>query len=84
MLLTFFVIAGFGTVFISQASRFGESWPVLVDKFTALLNQNIADAADYFNNDPQKIHDWIAKTQGEIINAVLLLSVKHFSILAMD
>ena len=69
MLLTFIVIAGFGTVLISQASRFGESWPILVDKFTAIINQNIADAADYFNKDPQKIHDWIAKTQGELINS---------------
>jgi predicted PurR-regulated permease PerM len=33
-----------------------------------LLNQNIADAAEYFNKDPQKIHDWITKTQGQIIN----------------
>jgi predicted PurR-regulated permease PerM len=68
MLLTFLVIAAFGAVLFSQASRFGESWPVLVQKFTSLLNQNIADAAEYFNKDPQKIHDWITKTQGEIIN----------------
>jgi predicted PurR-regulated permease PerM len=68
MFLTFLVIAAFGVVFITQVSRFGESWPTLVGKFTSLLNQNIADAADYFNKDPQKIHDWITKTQGEIIN----------------
>ena len=68
MFLTFLVIAAFGTVLISQAGKFGESWPLLVQKFTSLLNQNIADAADYFNKDPQKIHDWITKTQGEIIN----------------
>lgn len=68
MFLTFLVIAAFGAVFIAQAGRFGESWPVLVEKFTSLLNQNIADAADYFNKDPQKIHDWITKTQGDIIN----------------
>jgi predicted PurR-regulated permease PerM len=68
MFLTFLVIVGFGAVLISQANRFGESWPVLVEKFTSLLNQNISDAADYFNLDPQKIHDWITKTQGEIIN----------------
>jgi predicted PurR-regulated permease PerM len=68
MLLTFLVLAAFGTVLISQASRFGESWPVLVEKFTSLINQNISDASDYFNTDPQKIHDWITKTQGEIIN----------------
>lgn len=68
MFFTFLVIAGFGAVLISQASRFGESWPALVEKFTSLLNQNIADASDYFNKDPQQIHDWITKTQGEIIN----------------
>jgi predicted PurR-regulated permease PerM len=67
MFLTFLIIAAFGTILISQASRFGESWPLLVEKFTSLLNQNIADAADYFKQDPQKIHDWITKTQGEII-----------------
>ncbi len=69
MLLTFLVIAGFGAIVIAQVSRFGESWPQLVEKFTALLNQNIADAADYFNKDPQKIHDWLGKMQGEIINS---------------
>ena len=68
MFLTFLVIAAFGAILISQAGKFGESWPVLVQKFTALLNQNIADAADYFNKDPQKIQDWITKTQGDIIN----------------
>jgi predicted PurR-regulated permease PerM len=68
MFLTFLVIAAFGAVLFSQASKFGESWPVLVEKFTSLLNQSIADAADYFNKDPQKIHDWLTKTQGEIIN----------------
>jgi predicted PurR-regulated permease PerM len=68
MFLTFLVIAAFGAILFSQAGKFGESWPVLVQKFTALLNQNIADAADYFNKDPQKIHDWITKTQGDIIN----------------
>lgn len=68
MFLTFLVIAAFGAILISQAGKFGESWPVLVQKFTTLLNQNIADAADYFNKDPQKIHNWITKTQGDIIN----------------
>ena len=69
MLMTFLVIAGFGVVLISQATRFSESWPILVEKFTALLNQNIADAADYFHKDPQKIHEWITKMQGEIISS---------------
>ena len=68
MFSTFLVIAALGAVIISQASRFGESWPVLVEKFTFLLNKNIAAAADYFNKDPQKIYEWISKTMGEIIN----------------
>jgi predicted PurR-regulated permease PerM len=68
MFLTFLVIAAFGAVLLSQASRFGESWPALVGKFTSILNQTISDAADYFDKDPQKIHDWITKTQGEIVN----------------
>jgi predicted PurR-regulated permease PerM len=68
MLLTFLVIAALGAVIISQVSRFGESWPALVEKFTSILNQTISDAADYFDKDPQKIHDWITKTQGEIVN----------------
>jgi predicted PurR-regulated permease PerM len=69
LFFTFLVVAAFGILIFSQASRFGESWPLLVEKFTTLINQNIADAADYFNKDPQKIHDWITKTQGELLNS---------------
>lgn len=68
LLLTFLVLFAFVALLFSQASRFSESWPVLVEKFTGLLNQNISDAADYFNKDPQKIHEWLTKVQGEIIN----------------
>jgi predicted PurR-regulated permease PerM len=68
LLLVFIIIAAFGTFFISQASRFGESWPVLVEKFTGILNQTISGAAGYFNLNPQKLHVWIAKTQGELVH----------------
>ena len=68
LLLTFLVIVAFGTLFISQASRFSESWPILVDKFTAIFNQTITWASGYFDINPQKIHEWITKTQGELIN----------------
>jgi predicted PurR-regulated permease PerM len=67
LLLTFLVILAFVGLFISQVSRFGESWPVLVEKFTGIINQNIADAASYFDKDPQKIFAWVAKIQGEIL-----------------
>ena len=68
LLLTFLVIFAFGSLVISQVSRFSESWPILVEKFTGLIKQTITDAADYFDKDPQKIYEWVAKTQGEIIN----------------
>jgi predicted PurR-regulated permease PerM len=68
LFLTFLVIAALGALFISQANRFTESWPLLVDKFTEMLNQTVTWASGYFNLDPQKIHAWIAETKSEIIN----------------
>jgi len=69
LFLTFIVIAGFGALLLSQASRFTESWPVLIDKFTGILNQTITLASDYFDINANKIHDWITKTKDEFINA---------------
>jgi len=66
--LTVLVIATIGVLIFSQVSRFSESWPVLVDKFTEMLNQTITWASSYFNIDPQNIHEWIVKTKGELIN----------------
>ncbi len=66
--LTFIVIAAFGALFVSQANRFSESWPLLADKFTEILNQTITWASGYFDINPHKIHEWIAETKGELIN----------------
>lgn len=68
LLLTFIVIAAFVALIFSQASRFSDSWPILVDKFTGMLNQSISWASGYFDINPQKIHDWITKTKGELLN----------------
>jgi predicted PurR-regulated permease PerM len=68
LLLTFFVLAAFGGLVFSQASRFGETWPILVDKLTGLLNQAISWASNYLDIKPKVIHEWILKTQGELIN----------------
>jgi len=66
--LTILVIISFGTLIISQVSRFSETLPVLADKFTLTLNQTITEASQYFDINPQKIHEWILKTRGELIN----------------
>jgi len=68
LFLTFLVIATVGILLFSQASRFGESWPILVDRFTCILNQTITKESGYFNINPQSIHEWITKTKGELIN----------------
>ena len=68
LVLIFLMVAAFGSLIFSQASKFSESWPVLVDKFTVLLNQTITWASGYFDINPQKIHEWIIKTKGELIN----------------
>lgn len=68
LVLTFLVIAAFGALIFSQASRFSESWPVLVDKFSLMLKDTIGGISDYFDVDPQSIHAWIAKTKAELLD----------------
>lgn len=68
LILTFILIVGFASFIFSQVSQFGESWPILVDKFTVLLNDTITGAARYFDIKPQYIHEWISKAQADLIN----------------
>jgi len=68
MLLTSVVIAAFFVMIISRVSQFGESWPMLVEKFTATINQFISEAAGYLELKPQIIHDWIAKSKNELLH----------------
>jgi predicted PurR-regulated permease PerM len=66
--LTFIVIAALGALMISQMSQFSDSWPILVVKFTAILNQTTTWAAGYLNMDPKIIHEWITKTKDELLS----------------
>jgi len=68
LLLTIIIIFACGAFVVSQASLFADSWPTFVEKFTLLLNNTISHAAIYFDVKPQHIHEWINKTQGELIN----------------
>lgn len=68
LLLTSLVLAAFFVLIFSQASHFGESWPILVDKFTETLNQFISDIAGFLDLKPQIIHDWITKSKGELLH----------------
>lgn len=68
LILTFIAIVALSFLIISQAVRFSESWPILVEKFTEMVNHNITWASGYFDINPQNIHEWVLKTKGELIN----------------
>jgi len=68
LFLTFLIIAAFGALLISQASRFSDSLPLLADKFTGMLNQAIAWVSGHFDINAHKLDDWIIKTRGELID----------------
>jgi predicted PurR-regulated permease PerM len=68
LFLTFIVIAAFCLLLFSQISKFSETWPILVDKFTDMFNQSITDISGYFDINPKNIHEWINKTKNELIN----------------
>jgi predicted PurR-regulated permease PerM len=69
ILITIIVLSVLGTLLISQVSRFSESWPLLVDKFTEVLNDTIVWASGYFDINPQRFHVWIAETKINIVNS---------------
>jgi len=66
--LTFLIISLIAVLLYSQVSQFSQSWPILVDKFTAILNQTITGASGYFDVSQKVIHEWIDKAQGELLN----------------
>ena len=70
LFLTYLAIGLFCALLFSQASRFSESWPILVEKFTGLLNQTITWASGYFDIKPQKINDWISQTKAGLIDTM--------------
>jgi predicted PurR-regulated permease PerM len=67
LLLTLFIIVAFVALIYTQAVSFANSWPVFVAKFTVILNDTISSASHYLNIQPQIIHDWITKTQHDLI-----------------
>jgi len=69
LILAVLVIAAIGSFFFSQASRFSESWPKLVEKLTEAMNEGVAWASGYFDISSQKIIDWFTKTKSELLNS---------------
>ncbi len=70
LFLSFLVIAAFGTLVFSQASRFTESLPKLVDKFSEILNQTIIYVSGHFKLSNREITTWITTTKNELIGTL--------------
>lgn len=68
LLLSVLLIAAFIALIYTQAVSFSDSWPIFVHKFTVILNDTISYASHNLNIRPSIIHDWITKTQHELIN----------------
>lgn len=66
--LSILVIAAIGGFMVLQISRLGDSWPTLIEKFSALLNQVIIWFVDKFDISLSKVTVWIAETRGELLN----------------
>ncbi|MDY0102710.1 MAG: AI-2E family transporter [Lentimicrobium sp.] len=67
LLLTLVIIASFGLLIYSQASRFTQSLPLLVERFTEILNQTIIWISGNFNLSNREITTWITQTKNEIL-----------------
>ncbi len=70
LFLTFLVIAAFGILLFSQVSRFTESLPTLVNKFTGILNHTIIYVSGHFNLSNKEITEWITQTKNELIGSL--------------
>ncbi|HPT43736.1 MAG TPA: AI-2E family transporter [Paludibacteraceae bacterium] len=68
LLLSFGLIATFALFMFSQISRFSDSWPAFVDKFTNLLNQAIKWAPGYFDISVERVNDMINRLKTEMLN----------------
>ncbi|MBE0677662.1 MAG: AI-2E family transporter, partial [Bacteroidales bacterium] len=69
LFLTFLIIAAFGALLLSQATRLSDSLPFLADKFTEMLNQAITWISDHFDINSQKMADWVLKTRSELVDS---------------
>ncbi len=68
LLLTFLVVAALALLIFKQASRFSETWPLLVDKITLMLSQVTTWFTGYFGINPWAAHKWIVKTKAELLS----------------
>lgn len=62
-------ISGFGLFLFSQATRFTESLPKLMEKLAALIDQTITWISGYFNISVPEINSWVLKTRTGLMDS---------------
>lgn len=69
LLLFFVIVAGFTLFIISQFGMFSETWPLLVEKITNIINTTIDWIPGYFNISAEKVNTWITETKTDLFNS---------------
>lgn len=69
LLLSLAFLAAFGLFIFSQLSRFGESWPVFVEKLTGLINETIKWIPGYFDISADKLNTWMVETKTDLLDS---------------
>ncbi len=69
IIFTIIVLSVLGTLLFSQVSRFTDSWPLLVAKFTEAINDMVIWASGYFDINPERFHGWLIQSRDEMINS---------------
>lgn len=62
------LIAVFSVLMIRQVNRFGESWPILMEKLSGLMDKLISDAASFYEIKPEKIYGWFTVAKEQLLD----------------
>ncbi len=68
LILSFALIAAFSIFLYVQISQFSDSWPIIVEKFTVLIDQSTRWISEYFNIKPEKITAWITESKNDMMS----------------
>lgn len=68
LFLTFLVFSVLAVIMFKQISQLGDSWPLLVDKFSQTINGFTRWISGYFDLSPWKVNKWIVNAKAELLN----------------
>lgn len=68
LVLTFIITAALAALIFNQIGQFSETWPLLVEKFTSMLNDISRWASRYFDLSQWKVNRWITEAKTEMLS----------------